>query len=53
MKRLMDLIGMTVGGWLGWIAGAPVSTFTAFMISIVGTGLGLWLVRKYLGPHIP
>ena len=53
MKRLVDLIGMTVGGWIGWAAGAPVSIFTAFMVSMVGTGLGLYLVRRYLGPYIP
>ena len=53
MKRMMDLIGMTAGGWLGWFIGAPLSIFTAFMISMVGTGLGLWLVRRYLGGLLP
>ncbi|MGE0159606.1 MAG: hypothetical protein AB7T31_09335 [Gemmatimonadales bacterium] len=46
MKRLMDFIGMSIGGWLGWAAGAPISFFTAFLISIVGTGLGLYAVRR-------
>lgn len=46
MKRLFDLIGMTIGGWLGWAVGAPISMFTAFMVSIVGTGVGLWATRK-------
>jgi hypothetical protein len=46
VKRLLDFIGMSVGGWLGWIAGAPISVFTAFIISIVGTGLGLYAVRR-------
>lgn len=53
MKRLFDLIGMTVGGWLGWVAGAPISSFTALMVSIVGTGLGLWATRRYLGRYLP
>ena len=48
MKRLLDLMGMSVGGWLGWTAGAPVSIFTAFIVSIVGTGLGLYLVRRLM-----
>ena len=53
MKRLLDVIGMTVGGWLGWAIGARVSFFTAFMVSIVGTGVGLWATRRYLGRYIP
>ena len=53
MKRLLDLIGMTVGGWLGWAAGAPVSIFTAFIISMIGTGFGLWATRRYLTGKLP
>ncbi len=53
MKRLLDLIGMTTGGWIGWAAGAPVSIFTAFIVSMVGTGLGLWATRRYLGRLLP
>lgn len=46
VKRLLDLIGMSVGGWLGWTAGAAISFFTAFVVSIVGTGLGLYAIRR-------
>jgi hypothetical protein len=46
MKRLSDLIGMTIGGWIGWAAGALVSIFTAFILSMVGTGLGLYAIRR-------
>jgi len=52
MKRLLDLVGMTIGGWLGWAAGAPISIFTAFMISIVGTGVGLYVTRRYLTQNL-
>ncbi len=33
---------MTVGGWLGWQLGMLVSIFTAFIIGMIGTGLGLY-----------
>ena len=46
MKKILDLIGMTAGGWIGWTAGAAVSMFTAFMLSMVGTGVGLYAVRR-------
>ena len=37
---------MSIGGWLGWTVGAAVSFFTAFMISMVGTGVGLYAIRR-------
>lgn len=46
MKRLFSLVGMTIGGWLGWALGAPISIFTAFMVSMVGTGLGLYAALR-------
>jgi uncharacterized membrane protein YeaQ/YmgE (transglycosylase-associated protein family) len=46
MKKVFGLIGMTVGGWLGWQIGAFVSFFTAFIVSIVGTGLGLFAAQQ-------
>ncbi len=49
MQRLVDMISMTAFGWLGWFAGAPWGIFTAFVISMVGTGFGLWASRKYIG----
>jgi hypothetical protein len=42
MKGILNFIGMTIGGWLGWAAGARISVFTAYMVSMVGTGLGLY-----------
>lgn len=53
MRRMMDLIAMTIGGWAGWAIGAPISIFTAFVISMVGTGFGLWASRKYMGSMLP
>jgi hypothetical protein len=51
MKRLLDLVGMTAGGWLGWMLGAWVSVFTAFITVMIGTGAGLYAARR-LGKHL-
>jgi len=32
MNRLVNLIGMTAGGWLGWWVGSLVSLFAAFIV---------------------
>lgn len=33
-------------GSLGWYAGEAFGTFTAFILSIVGTGLGVYVGRQ-------
>lgn len=53
MERVLDFIGMFVGGWLGWMLGAVVSFFTAFMLGIVGTGVGLYVARRFGGSLLP
>jgi hypothetical protein len=51
MKGIFAFIGMTVGGWIGWVIGARVSTFTAFVLSVVGTGAGLYLANRFTGRY--
>ncbi|MEX0892171.1 MAG: hypothetical protein WEB88_08370 [Gemmatimonadota bacterium] len=46
MRKLFSLIGAMVGGWLGWYLGAPVSVFAAFVVSMLGTGVGLYLGNR-------
>jgi len=53
MKGLVNTIGMSVGGWAGWVVGAPVSTFTAFIVCVFGTALGLWATRRFVTRHLP
>jgi hypothetical protein len=43
MNKLVIGLGGTIGSYAGWALGAPVGTMTAFMLSIVGTGLGMYL----------
>lgn len=46
MEKLLNSLGMFVGGWIGWAIGAPGGMFLAFCVSIVGTGLGLWIAHR-------
>ncbi len=48
MKGLVAFLGMSVGGWVGWALGARVSTFTAFVVSMIGTGAGLYYAKKFV-----
>ena len=42
MKKLMSFIGVTIFSSIGWALGERVGIFTAVMLSIVGTGLGMY-----------
>lgn len=53
VKRLLDLIAMTAGGWLGWALGAPASLFLAYILSVVGAGFGLYAARRFMSGLIP
>ena len=46
MGKLLAFVGATVGGWLGWAAGEPIGTMTAFMVSMLGTGIGIYVGRR-------
>jgi len=53
MKGLLNMAGMTLGGWVGWALGGGVSIFTAFVLSMIGTGLGLYYTRRAVKHLLP
>ncbi len=53
MKGFVRFVGITAGGWIGWFIGAPVSIFTAFMVSMVGSGVGLYFTQKFVKRYLP
>jgi hypothetical protein len=46
MTKLFGFIGATVGGYAGWALGALGGTFTAFVVSMIGTGFGMYWGRR-------
>lgn len=46
VKKLMVMLGTTVGSGIGWWLGADVGIMTAFMLSMVGFGVGMWGAAK-------
>ena len=52
MTRLLGLIGAAIGSTIGWWLGARIGIMTAFLISTLGTGFGLYygtrLARHWL-----
>ena len=46
MRKLMSFIGVTIFSSIGWSLGEKVGMFTAIMLSIVGTGVGMYAGYK-------
>lgn len=46
VTKLSGFIGATIGSSLGWWLGQRAGFMTAFLLSIVGTGIGLYFGRR-------
>jgi uncharacterized membrane protein YfcA len=42
VKKLLVLLFSTAGSAAGWWLGARVGVMTAFMLSMIGLGVGMW-----------
>ncbi|MDT5052120.1 MAG: hypothetical protein QOF66_486 [Mycobacterium sp.] len=52
MGKLFSFIGATIGSYAGWALGATVGLTTAFMVSMVGTGFGIYFGRRLAKNYI-
>jgi apolipoprotein N-acyltransferase len=52
MEALLGFIGATVVGAGGWWIGEQVGFMTAFMLSMVGTGIGMYAGRRIARDHL-
>ena len=46
MEKVLVFFGLSVGGWIGWVVGAPFGVLAAFVLCVVGTALGLYAGRR-------
>ncbi len=46
MKSLLTITLSIIGGWLGWWLGGQIGLFTALLISMIGTGIGIYAGRR-------
>ncbi|HEU6450342.1 MAG TPA: hypothetical protein VFT57_02915 [Gemmatimonadaceae bacterium] len=53
MKALAVMLGSALIGGLGWWAGSPLGIFASVTLSAVGSGLGIYLVRRLWNEYLP
>lgn len=52
MRKLLTLISVSIGGWVGWWLGARVGIMTGFFLSMIGTGLGLYVAQRFIRDYL-
>jgi uncharacterized membrane protein len=53
MKGMIAVLLMSLGGWLGWAAGAWLSIWVALVLSCSGTAVGLYAARQFNANYLP
>jgi hypothetical protein len=51
MERMFVLVGATLGGWVGWVLGSPLSLYAGLFASLVGTAAGIWFARRIVDDY--
>ena len=46
MERMVGVVGTLIGSWIGWKIGAPLGMIAAFVISTIGSGVGLYFAKR-------
>jgi hypothetical protein len=53
MRTFLVMLGSSLAGWIGWWLGAKEGLFTALVVSLIFSGVGLYYsrlwVQEYLG----
>ena len=52
MNKLLAFVCATIGSAIGWWLGSLIGIMTAFVVSVLGTAVGVyvagWIAREYL-----
>ena len=46
LGNLLYICASMLGGWLGWALGAHFGMMVAFLLSVVGTAVGVYAARR-------
>jgi hypothetical protein len=53
MKGLAVMLGSILIGGLGWWAGSPLGLFASVTLSAIGSGVGVYVVRRLWNEYLP
>lgn len=47
MKFIVMAFATSAGGWIGWWLGEKMGFMTAFVLSTVGAGVGMYVAKRF------
>lgn len=53
VRTMIVIIGSTLTGTIGWVVGKSFGIMTAWMLSVVGTAVGVYYSRKWATEYLP
>ena len=52
MRAILVMVGISLGGWVGWALGARLGIFGAYILSVIGSALGLYFTRRLITRYL-
>jgi uncharacterized protein YneF (UPF0154 family) len=52
MKKILTIICISAGSWIGWWIGEHVGIMTAYFLGVVGAAAGLYFGRKLMSSYL-
>jgi uncharacterized membrane protein len=52
MKKVLVILSISIGGWIGWRLGSYIGFMTAYFLSVVGAAAGLYYSRKIMEKYL-
>jgi hypothetical protein len=52
MKKVLIIVFISIGGWIGWWLGNHFGLMTAYLLSVVGGAAGLYIGRKIMSNYM-
>jgi len=46
LKPILKMLGLSLGGWVGWWLGDHIGLITAYFLSLFGAATGLYMARQ-------
>jgi hypothetical protein len=53
MRKVIGFLGATLGGAVGWWLGVRFGTMTAFILSTIASGFGLYYANRWAKEYLP
>jgi hypothetical protein len=52
MKKVLVILSISIGGWIGWWLGSYIGFMTAYFLSVVGAAAGLYFGQKIMRNYL-